>query len=49
VTLVLGNNGVQVKSLMPAGSSGAKSGSPSAPASSDDTVTTNAAQAGCIN
>jgi LCP family protein required for cell wall assembly len=46
VTVVLGNNGVQVKSLMPAGSSGPKS---SAPANSDDTVTTNAAQVGCIN
>ena len=45
VTLVLGNNGVQVKSLMPAGTSS----SPSAPASSDGTVSTNAAQAGCIN
>ena len=46
VTLVLGNNGVQVKSLMPSSSS---SSSPSAAASSDGTVTTNAAQAGCIN
>ena len=45
VTLVLGNNGVQVKSLMPAGTSS----SPSATASSDGTVSTNAAQAGCIN
>ena len=45
VTLVLGNNGVQVKSLMPAGTTS----SPSAPASSDGTVSTNAAQAGCIN
>jgi LytR cell envelope-related transcriptional attenuator len=47
VTLVLGNNGVQVKSLMPAGSSSATSSTQ--PASSDGTVTTNAAQAGCIN
>ncbi|HEU5268986.1 MAG TPA: LCP family protein, partial [Jatrophihabitans sp.] len=47
VTLVLGNNGVQVKSLMPAGSSSAPSSS--APSGSDGTVTTNAAQAGCIN
>jgi LCP family protein required for cell wall assembly len=48
VTLVLGNNGIQVKSLMPAGSS-SSSPSPSGSASSDGTVTTNAAQAGCIN
>ena len=47
VTLVLGNNGVQVKSLMPAGGSGAGSSTP--PANSDGTVTTDAAQAGCIN
>ncbi|MFL6164591.1 MAG: LCP family protein [Jatrophihabitantaceae bacterium] len=50
VTLVLGNNGVQVKTLGASGSSrSATSSSPSAPASSDGTVTTNAAQAGCIN
>lgn len=49
VTLVLGNNGVQVKSLMPTGSSSAPSSTNSAPPSSDGTVTTNAAQAGCIN
>jgi LCP family protein required for cell wall assembly len=48
VTLVLGNNGVQVKSLMPAGHT-SSSPSPSGSASSDGTVTTNAAQAGCIN
>jgi len=48
VTLVLGNDGIQVKSLMPAGSS-SSSASPSGTASSDGTVTTNAAQAGCIN
>ncbi len=47
VTLVLGNNGVQVKSLMPATSS--SSAASSAPASTDGTVTTNAGQAGCIN
>ncbi len=45
VTLVLGNNGVQVKSLMPAGSSNSPS---NAPSGSDGTVTTNAAQGGCI-
>jgi hypothetical protein len=49
VTLVLGNNGVQVKSLMPASSSGAKSSTPNTSPSSDGTVTTDAAQAGCIN
>jgi LCP family protein required for cell wall assembly len=48
VTLMLGNDGIQVKSLVPAGSAGS-SASPSATASSDGTVTTNAAQAGCIN
>jgi LCP family protein required for cell wall assembly len=52
VTLVLGNDGVQVPS---AGSSGGSSGSSSAtgqssaPASASHPVTTNAAQAGCIN
>lgn len=46
VTLVLGNNGVQVKSLMPSGSSSSASATPTG---SDGTVTTNAAQAGCIN
>lgn len=50
VTLVLGNNGIQVKSLMPAKASGAATGSASAaPSSTDGTVTTNAAQVGCIN
>ena len=49
VTLVLGNNGVQVKSLMPASSSGARSSTPNTSPSSDGTVTTDAAQAGCIN
>ena len=51
VTLVLGNNGVQVKSLMPAGKSSpaSSSTSPSSAPSSDGTVTTNAAQGGCIN
>jgi len=52
VTLMLGNDGVQVPS---AGSSGGSSGSSSAtgqssaPASASHPVTTNAAQAGCIN
>ena len=52
VTLVLGNDGVQVPS---AGSSGGSSdsssatGQSSAPASASHPVTTNAAQAGCIN
>ena len=52
VTLVLGNDGVQVPA---AGSSGGSSGSSSAtgqssaPASASHPVTTNAAQAGCIN
>ncbi|HTZ45490.1 MAG TPA: LCP family protein [Jatrophihabitans sp.] len=52
VTLVLGNNGVQVKTLMPAPTTHAptSAAAPSpAPTSSDGTVTTNAAQAGCIN
>ena len=50
VTLVLGNNGVQVKSLMPAtSSSSAASSASSAPTNADGTVTTNAGQAGCIN
>ncbi|MDQ1720467.1 MAG: hypothetical protein QOI26_201 [Pseudonocardiales bacterium] len=52
VTLVLGNNGIQVKSLMPAKSTTASTAAGSAsptPTSSDGTVTTNAAQAGCIN
>jgi LCP family protein required for cell wall assembly len=54
VTLVLGNNGVQVASLMPAHSaatsSAPASGSGStAPNSEDGTVTTNAAQLGCID
>jgi len=54
VTLILGNNGVQVKTLMPAKSSPASKPSTSsaptpAPTASDGTVTTNAAQAGCIN
>jgi hypothetical protein len=48
VTLVLGNNGIQVKSLMPTGHP-SSTPSPSGSASSDGTVTTNAAQAGCIN
>jgi LCP family protein required for cell wall assembly len=46
VTLVLGNNGVQVKSLMSASTSATAGSSSSAAAG---TVTTNAAQAGCIN
>lgn len=48
VTLVLGNNGVQVKSLMPTGGTRSSSPSPSGSSSSDGTVTTNAAQGGCI-
>lgn len=50
VTLVLGNNGVQVKSLMPAGSKApagpTSAAAPSPPAS---TETINAATPGCIN
>lgn len=49
VTLVLGNNGVQVKSLMPAKPATTSSSASAAPTNSDGTVTTNAAQAGCIN
>ncbi|MEO6703473.1 MAG: LCP family protein, partial [Jatrophihabitantaceae bacterium] len=51
VTLVLGNNGVQVKSLMAARpSTGSASGSAaSTPPSSSGTVITNAATPGCIN
>ncbi len=50
VTLVLGNNGVQVKSLMPANSGGSSAAqSSSAPTSSANTAVTNAATAGCIN
>ncbi|HEX2902136.1 MAG TPA: LCP family protein [Jatrophihabitans sp.] len=55
VTLVLGNNGIQVKSLMPvqppAGGSSSAATSSGSPASSspDGTTTINAAQAGCIN
>ena len=50
VTLLLGNNGIQVKSLMPAKSSTAKSSSASAsPSSSAPAGTINAASAGCIN
>jgi LCP family protein required for cell wall assembly len=45
VTLLLGNDGIQVRSLMPSG--GSSSGPPS-PTGSDGTVTTTAAQAGCI-
>jgi LCP family protein required for cell wall assembly len=48
VTLLLGNNGIQVKSLMPAKSSTAKSPSASA-SSSVPAGTINAASAGCIN
>jgi len=47
VTLLLGNNGVQVKSLMPAGSTG-PTNTP-APSSSTTPGVTTAAQAGCIN
>lgn len=50
VTLVLGNDGVQVKTLSPAPShSASRSSSAPSQAPSDGTVTTNAAQAGCIN
>jgi hypothetical protein len=57
VTLVLGNNGIQVNSLMPAKPAAGSAGPPassassasSTPTSSDGTVTTNAAQTGCIN
>jgi LCP family protein required for cell wall assembly len=55
VTLLLGNNGVQVKSLMstsqaPTGSSGSQAGSSSASSSSSSgTTVTTAADAGCIN
>jgi LCP family protein required for cell wall assembly len=51
VTLVLGNNGVQVKSLMPTPKPGSSSAAPTsaAPTDTSGTVTTNAAQAGCIN
>jgi LCP family protein required for cell wall assembly len=48
VTLLLGNNGIQVKSLMPAKSSTAKSPTAS-PSSSVPAGTINAASAGCIN
>ena len=50
MTLLLGNNGIQVKSLMPAKSSTAKS--PSAGSSSSSSApagTINAATGGCIN
>ena len=51
VTLVLGNNGVQVKSLMPATPTTAPATTAAAPSTSTvaGTVTTNAAQVGCIN
>ncbi|MDQ1716940.1 MAG: hypothetical protein QOE89_893, partial [Pseudonocardiales bacterium] len=47
VTLVLGNNGVQVKSLMPAATT-SKAAAPTAP-SVRSTSTMSAAQTGCIN
>ncbi len=46
VTLVLGNDGVQVKSLMPP--TGSAAPSPGSSANPDGTVTITAAQAGCI-
>jgi LCP family protein required for cell wall assembly len=49
VTLELGNNGIQVKSLMPAKSSPAKSSAASRPSSSTPSDTINAASGGCIN
>lgn len=49
VTLVLGNNRIEVKSLMPAKPTSPSSSAAPTPAASDGTVTTNAAQAGCIN
>ena len=49
VTLVLGNDGVQVKTLSPAPTHSASKSSAPSQAPSDGTVTTNAAQAGCIN
>ncbi|HET6209215.1 MAG TPA: LytR C-terminal domain-containing protein, partial [Jatrophihabitans sp.] len=49
VTLLLGNNGIQVKSLMPAKPSTSGSASSSSSASSTPSGTVNAASAGCIN
>jgi LytR cell envelope-related transcriptional attenuator len=47
VTLLLGNNGVQVKSLMPAGSSTSPSAAATSKSAAADTI--NAASAGCID